>query len=150
MCKIAPRFVLCRWVSMAYAILFFYAYAMRPIQLWNERGRTDITSFPDEIPTMNVDCLLHGHRALSRTQRCLHACRLPSGRRLSLTTQIGAVVVGVDPHISYYKLCYASLCLLQNPGCLFVASNTDSRGHFMPHQEWPGAGSAVGEQAARL
>ena len=49
--------------------------------------------------------------------------------------QIGAVVCGVDPGLSYFKVAYASLCLRNNPGCLFVATNTDSRGHFIATQE---------------
>jgi phosphoglycolate phosphatase len=63
---------------------------------------------------------------------------------LDFDRDVGAVVVGVDPLINYYKITYASLCLLHNPGCVFVATNTDARGHFSPKQEWPGAGSAVG------
>jgi hypothetical protein len=39
---------------------------------------------------------------------------------------------------------YASLCLLNNPGCLFIATNADARGHFTPNQEWAGAGATVG------
>jgi hypothetical protein len=39
---------------------------------------------------------------------------------------------------------YASLCILNNPGCLFIATNADARGHFTPHQEWAGAGATVG------
>lgn len=89
---------------------------------------------------------------------------------------VGAVVCGVDPGLSYYKvraplftdqatreysMCccanrcrmlrvycsqiqYASLCLLNNPGCLFIATNADARGHFTPNQEWAGAGATVG------
>lgn len=63
---------------------------------------------------------------------------------LLLHGQVGAVVCGVDPGLSYYKIQYASLCLLQNLGCLFIATNTDSRGHFTPNQEWAGAGATVG------
>lgn len=51
---------------------------------------------------------------------------------------------GVDPNLSYYKIQYASMCLLHNPGCLFIATNADSRGHFTPNQEWAGAGATVG------
>lgn len=29
-------------------------------------------------------------------------------------------------------------------GCLFIATNADSRGHFTADQEWPGAGATVG------
>lgn len=46
--------------------------------------------------------------------------------------------------LSYYKVQYASMCLLLNPGCLFIATNTDSRGHFTPNLEWAGAGATVG------
>jgi phosphoglycolate phosphatase len=63
---------------------------------------------------------------------------------IQVDDNIGAVVVGVDRHINYYKLTYASLCLTLNPGCVFVATNEDSRGHFTQDQEWPGAGCAVG------
>lgn len=58
--------------------------------------------------------------------------------------QVGAVVCGVDPGLTYYKVQYASMCLLQNPGCLFIATNTDARGHFTPNLEWAGAGATVG------
>lgn len=58
--------------------------------------------------------------------------------------QVGAVVCGVDPGLNYYKINYAGLCLLQNPGCLFIATNADARGHFTPNQEWAGAGATVG------
>lgn len=57
---------------------------------------------------------------------------------------VGAVVCGVDPGLTYYKVQYASLCLLNNPGCLFIATNADARGHFTPNQEWAGAGATVG------
>jgi len=32
-------------------------------------------------------------------------------------------VVGWDPHFNYSKLVYASACLRELPGCLFVATN---------------------------
>ncbi|KAL9254870.1 Phosphoglycolate phosphatase 2-like protein [Drosera capensis] len=56
---------------------------------------------------------------------------------------VGAVVVGFDPFINYYKLQYATLCVRQNPGCLFIATNRDAVGHMTPLQEWPGAGCMV-------
>lgn len=59
-------------------------------------------------------------------------------------SSVGAVVCGVDPGLCYYKIQYASLCLLNNPGCLFIATNADARGHFTPNQEWAGAGATVG------
>jgi ribonucleotide monophosphatase NagD (HAD superfamily) len=44
---------------------------------------------------------------------------------LQLDRSIGAVVVGWDPSFSYAHLCYASACLRELPGCLFVATNLD-------------------------
>ncbi|XP_021294111.1 phosphoglycolate phosphatase 2 isoform X2 [Herrania umbratica] len=57
---------------------------------------------------------------------------------------VGAVVVGIDPSINYYKLQYGTLCIRENPGCLFIATNRDSVGHMTDLQEWPGAGCMVG------
>ncbi|EOY29018.1 2-phosphoglycolate phosphatase 2 isoform 3 [Theobroma cacao] len=51
---------------------------------------------------------------------------------------VGAVVVGIDPNINYYKLQYGTLCIRENPGCLFIATNRDSVGHMTDLQEWPG------------
>lgn len=57
---------------------------------------------------------------------------------------VGAVVVGLDQYINYYKLQYATLCIRENPGCLFIATNRDAVGHLTDLQEWPGAGCMVG------
>ncbi|WOL13634.1 hypothetical protein Cni_G22407 [Canna indica] len=56
---------------------------------------------------------------------------------------VGAVIVGLDQYINYYKLQYATLCIRQNPGCLFIATNRDAVGHMTDLQEWPGAGCMV-------
>ncbi|KAI4311854.1 hypothetical protein MLD38_036717 [Melastoma candidum] len=61
---------------------------------------------------------------------------------------VGAVVVGLDPQINYYKLQYGSLCIRENPGCLFVATNRDAAGHLTRSQEWPGAGAMVAAMCA--
>eukprot|EP00300_Choanocystis_sp_HF-7_P005075 c13872_g1_i4.p1 GENE.c13872_g1_i4~~c13872_g1_i4.p1 ORF type:complete len:176 (+),score=43.37 c13872_g1_i4:534-1061(+) len=57
--------------------------------------------------------------------------------------EIGAVVVGLDPRFTFFKLAYASSCLL-NPDCLFIATNPD---HQVPVGEparlLPGNGSLV-------
>ena len=45
---------------------------------------------------------------------------------------------------------YAMLCLTQNPGCLFLATNTDARGNLSDEQEWAGAGTMVGAVIGRL
>ncbi|KAL0353334.1 UNVERIFIED_CONTAM: Phosphoglycolate phosphatase 2 [Sesamum angustifolium] len=52
--------------------------------------------------------------------------------------KVGAVVVGLDQYINYYKLQYATLCIRENPGCLFIATNQDAVGHLTDLQEWPG------------
>lgn len=64
--------------------------------------------------------------------------------------QVGAVVVGLDRHISYYKLQYAVTCLLENDGCVFVACNTDARGNLTSAREWCGAGTMVAAVRGRL
>uniref|UniRef100_A0A453KIK3 phosphoglycolate phosphatase n=1 Tax=Aegilops tauschii subsp. strangulata TaxID=200361 RepID=A0A453KIK3_AEGTS len=51
---------------------------------------------------------------------------------------VGAVVVGLDQYFNYYKMQYASLCIRENPGCLFIATNRDPTGHMTSAQEWPG------------
>ncbi|XP_020599023.1 phosphoglycolate phosphatase 2 [Phalaenopsis equestris] len=56
---------------------------------------------------------------------------------------VGAVIVGLDQYINYYKLQYATLCIRENPGCLFIATNRDAVGHLTELQEWPGAGCMV-------
>ncbi|KAK3432278.1 hypothetical protein EUGRSUZ_E03839, partial [Eucalyptus grandis] len=56
---------------------------------------------------------------------------------------VGAVVVGLDPFINYYKLQYGTLCIRENPGCLFIATNRDAVAHMTDLQEWPGAGCMV-------
>ncbi|GMP75906.1 hypothetical protein CsSME_00032827 [Camellia sinensis var. sinensis] len=56
---------------------------------------------------------------------------------------VGAVVVGLDQYINYYKLQYATLCIRENPGCLFIATNRDAVGHMTDLQEWPGDPSHV-------
>jgi phosphoglycolate/pyridoxal phosphate phosphatase family enzyme len=66
------------------------------------------------------------------------------GEDIKIDHNVGAVVVGFDPKINYYKLQYAQLCLNESSECLFVATNEDAVGHFTPQQEWAGAGAMVG------
>ncbi|ONI05264.1 hypothetical protein PRUPE_6G364700 [Prunus persica] len=57
---------------------------------------------------------------------------------------VGAVVVGFDRNVNYYKIQYGTLCIRENPGCLFIATNRDAVTHLTDAQEWAGGGSMVG------
>jgi phosphoglycolate/pyridoxal phosphate phosphatase family enzyme len=57
---------------------------------------------------------------------------------------VGAVVVGFDRYVNYYKIQYAQLCINENPGCQFIATNLDRVTHLTDAQEWAGNGSMVG------
>lgn len=54
------------------------------------------------------------------------------------------MIVGFDRYINYYKIQYATLCIRENPGCLFIATNRDAVTHLTDAQEWAGNGSMVG------
>ncbi|XP_068664936.1 phosphoglycolate phosphatase 1A, chloroplastic-like [Aristolochia californica] len=56
----------------------------------------------------------------------------------------GAVIVGFDRYFNYYKIQYGTLCIRENPGCLFIATNRDAVTHLTDAQEWAGGGSMVG------
>ena len=53
-------------------------------------------------------------------------------------------MVGFDRHINYHKIQYATLCITENPGCHFIATNLDAKTHLTDAQEWAGNGSMVG------
>lgn len=57
---------------------------------------------------------------------------------------VAAVVVGLDRYINYYKLQYATRCIRENPGCMFIATNSDAGLHLTESQLFPGAGCMVG------
>jgi phosphoglycolate phosphatase len=69
---------------------------------------------------------------------------LVPGFKLEQDRDVGAVVVGFDRHINYHKIQYATLCIRENPGCLFIATNPDAVTHLTDAQEWAGNGSMVG------
>ncbi|KAL3700592.1 hypothetical protein R1sor_018614 [Riccia sorocarpa] len=57
---------------------------------------------------------------------------------------VGAVVVGFDRNISYYKMQYAALCLRENLDCIFIATNCDEVIMPTSGQLWPGESAMVG------
>jgi len=69
---------------------------------------------------------------------------LQPGGKVEHDKDVGAVIVGFDRNINYYKLQYAQLCLNENPGCQFIATNLDRVTHLTDAQEWAGNGTMVG------
>eukprot|EP00929_Paragymnodinium_shiwhaense_P108114 TRINITY_DN7443_c0_g1_i11.p1 TRINITY_DN7443_c0_g1~~TRINITY_DN7443_c0_g1_i11.p1 ORF type:complete len:430 (-),score=129.33 TRINITY_DN7443_c0_g1_i11:115-1344(-) len=69
---------------------------------------------------------------------------LQPGGRVEHDENVGAVIVGFDRNVNYYKLQYAQLCLNENPGCEFIATNLDRVTHLTDAQEWAGNGTMVG------
>lgn len=69
---------------------------------------------------------------------------MASGGKVNIDHDVGAVIVGFDRYINYYKLQYAQLCLNELPGCQFIATNLDRVTHLTDAQEWAGNGTMVG------
>ncbi|CAD6263238.1 unnamed protein product [Miscanthus lutarioriparius] len=55
--------------------------------------------------------------------------------------KVGAVVVGFDRYFNYHKVQYGTLCIRENTGCLFIATNRDVVTHLTDAQEWAGVTS---------
>lgn len=66
------------------------------------------------------------------------------GGKLDHDKDIGAVIVGFDRHVNYFKIQTAQLSINENPGCEFIATNLDAVTHLTDAQEWAGNGSMVG------
>ncbi|XP_073148670.1 phosphoglycolate phosphatase 2 [Henckelia pumila] len=86
---------------------------------------------------------LAGFTSLGGTEDGEKAVQLRPNFLFDHDKSVGAVVVGLDQYINYYKLQYGTLCIRENPGCLFIATNRDAVGHLTDLQEWPGAGCMV-------
>lgn len=67
-----------------------------------------------------------------------------SGGKLEHDKDVGAVIVGFDRFVNYYKIQYAQLCINENEDCEFIATNLDAVTHLTDAQEWAGNGSMVG------
>ena len=81
-----------------------------------------------------------------RAQAYTHASTHGSVRKggLHCTRLRFIVVVGFDRYFNYHKIQTAQLCINENPGCMFIATNTDAVTHLTDAQEWAGNGSMVG------
>lgn len=65
------------------------------------------------------------------------------GGRLDVDESVGAVIVGFDRNVNYYKIQYAQLCINEG-NAEFIATNLDAVTHLTDAQEWAGNGSMVG------
>jgi len=65
------------------------------------------------------------------------------GGRLEIDPDVGAVIVGFDRNVNYYKIQYAQLCINESDA-EFIATNLDAVTHLTDAQEWAGNGSMVG------
>merc|ERR1711924_593881 len=63
---------------------------------------------------------------------------LSPGLRLDQDPDVGAVIVGFDRNINYHKIQYATLCIRENPGCEFIATNPDAVTHLRMRRSGPG------------
>ena len=64
------------------------------------------------------------------------------GGKLEIDEEIGAVVVGFDRNINYWKIQTAQLAINEH-GAEFIATNLDAVTHLTDAQEWAGNGSMV-------
>lgn len=71
-------------------------------------------------------------------------CDMGTGGKVDHDHDVGAVVVGFDRDINYWKIQNAQLCINENEGCKFIATNLDAVTHLTDVQEWAGNGSMVG------
>jgi 4-nitrophenyl phosphatase/phosphoglycolate phosphatase len=65
------------------------------------------------------------------------------GGMMEVDKDVGAVIVGFDRNVNYYKIQYAQLCINEE-NAEFIATNLDAVTHLTDAQEWAGNGSMVG------
>ncbi|XP_028785150.1 phosphoglycolate phosphatase 1B, chloroplastic-like isoform X2 [Neltuma alba] len=87
---------------------------------------------------------LAGYQYLGGPEDGAKKIELKPGFLMEHDEDVGAVVVGFDRYFNYYKIQYGTLCIRENPGCLFIATNRDAVTHLTDAQEWAGGGSMVG------
>lgn len=64
------------------------------------------------------------------------------GDKMEIDEDVGAVVVGFDRTINYWKIQYAQLAINEH-NAQFIATNLDAVTHLTDAQEWAGNGSMV-------
>lgn len=94
----------------------------------------------DELKLAQIPCI-------GGPEHCGKTIDYKAPEEIQIDEDIGAVVVGMDRGINYYKLQYAQLCL-QNPSTLFIATNEDATAHSTRDQEWAAGGTMVGAMKA--
>ena len=87
---------------------------------------------------------MHGIPFISSRQFNDMTINYGSHAKVNFDPDVGAVVVGIDLDLNYYKIQYAQLCLNQNHNCKLIATNMDKLAHVTDAQEWAAGGSAVG------
>ncbi len=60
--------------------------------------------------------------------------------KLEHDQDVGAVIVGFGPNINYHKIQMAQLCINENHGCEFIATNMDAVSPLNEQQQWAGSG----------
>ena len=71
------------------------------------------------------------------------APNMKPGGKLEIDEDIGAVVVGFDREVNYYKIQTAQLAINEG-GAEFIATNLDAVTHLTDAQEWAGNGAMAG------
>lgn len=87
---------------------------------------------------------LKGIQALGGPEDAGKTVELKAGYAMPHDKDVGAVVVGFDRHLNYHKIQTATLCIRENEGCKFIATNLDAVTHLTDAQEWAGNGAMVG------
>ena len=87
---------------------------------------------------LDLSCTRRARPHRRQAEGLIHRYALPHDH------DVGAVIVGFDRFINYYKIQYAQLCINENPGCKFIATNLDAVTHLTDAQEWAGNGAMTG------
>eukprot|EP00731_Ephydatia_muelleri_P028177 Em0019g1050a len=90
--------------------------------------------FAQELNAMGLSCIGPGNDPINGTSS--------DWLKMPIDLEVGAVVVGFDSNFSYMKLIKA-VTLVNKPGCIFIATNEDSRLPAQSDVIIPGTGCFV-------